>query len=81
MQFVAPSVNTSLSEETGVSSQNTTKHISVALANRFVRCPFPREPGVDSAGEAIPTPPSSSAVLGLTAVYVIMKHSALLCEV
>lgn len=36
MRFVAPSVHTSLSEEIGVSSQNTGKHISVALANQFV---------------------------------------------
>lgn len=36
MRFVAPSVNTSLSEETGVSSQNTIKPSSVALANRLV---------------------------------------------
>lgn len=53
MRFVAPSVNTSLSEETGVSSQNTIKPISVALANRFVSYTFPRKPEVDAAGEAV----------------------------
>lgn len=53
MQFVVPSVNTSLSEETGVSSQNMRKHISVALANRFVSYMFPRKPGVHTAGEVI----------------------------
>lgn len=53
IQFVAPSVNTSLSEKTGVSSQNTRKHISVALAKQFVSYIFPRKPGVQTAGEAI----------------------------
>lgn len=53
MQFVVPSVNTSLSEETGVSSQNLRKHISVALANRFVSYVFLRKPGVYTAGEAM----------------------------
>lgn len=81
MQFVAPSVNTSLSEETGVSSQNTIKPISVALANQFVSSTFPRKPGVDTAGEAILFPFSSSAVLGLTSVYLVLKHSTVLCEV
>lgn len=53
MQFVVPSVNTSLSEETGVSSQNMRKHISAALAKWFVSYVFLRKPGVYTTGEAI----------------------------
>ena len=53
MRFVVPIMNMSLSEETGVSSQNMGKHISVALANQFVSYIFPRKPGVCTAGEAI----------------------------
>lgn len=78
--FVAPGVIPSLPEETGVSSQNTIKHISVALANRFVSHTAPRKPAVDPAGEAVSSPSRVSAALGPTSVPVVAKHPAVLCE-
>lgn len=80
-RLVAPGVNTSWAEETGGSRRKHRTHISVALANQLVSYISPRTPGVEPAGEAISFPPRLSAVLGRTSVYIVMKHSAVLCEV
>lgn len=60
--------------------------VSVALADdQFVSYISPRRPGASPAGRAgfffFFLAPQLSAVLGLTFVYVVMKHSAVLCEV
>lgn len=75
MRFVARSVNTALARETGVSSRNTMRHISVALANRFGSYPVPCKPAVAPVGAAIFSPSCVSAVLGLTSVYIVTKRS------
>lgn len=80
MQFTAPSVNTRFSEETGLSSQNTGKHISVALANPFVRSIFPHKPEVDATrGCRFPFQFVCSAwPMFCLPCY---EHSTVLCEV
>lgn len=60
--------------------------VSVALADdQFVSYIFPSQTWGVSCGESgfffFFLAPQLSAVLGLTFVYVVMKHSAVLCEV